>query len=400
MRTGASACKTSWSTVVASLALLLAGLAPVAGHAGPAGAAVRVDDDDGSAPPPGIYGLDDEQPLETLPPPGQAPREQLGAPTTHTVKRGDTLWEISRTYFRDPYRWPKIWALNPEIANPHWIFPGQAVRLRDARPAEVAAAPSEAALSATPEPSSVALAAPPPSAAATQAEPPELRQLGFVDEGDLKAAGTINGSLEEKILLGTGDHAYVEFPVDKQPKGGARFTVYQVDTEHPIREPLSSTVLGYLVHIYGDVVIDSLTDRPIANARLVELVAPVERGYRVGPHIRRLRAVRPKHNQADMTARIVASVEPNMLIANAMFVVLNRGSRHGVELGNRFLVLRQGDGIKRLMEEWEATDHRFPPHAVAEIVAVDVQNETTIGWISRGTRELHTGDVADLRRGY
>lgn len=391
--------------VAGSLALLLAGLAPAVGHAGPGGAAVRVRDDDGSAPPARIYGLDDEQPLETLPPPGPAPSEQQGAPNTHTVKRGDTLWDIARRYFRDPYHWPKIWALNPEVSNPHWIFPGQSLRLRDGRSAAVVAVAAEAAPTparapaATSEPSSVALAPAPPSAAA-MADAPELRQLGFVDEGDLKAAGTINGSLEEKILLGTGDHAYVEFPADKQPKGGARFTVYQVDTEHPIREPLSSTVLGYLVHIYGDVVIDSLTDRPIANGRLVDLVAPVERGYRVGPHVRRLRAVRPKHNEADMTARIVASVEPNMLIANAMFVVLNRGSRHGVEPGNRFLVLRQGDGIKRVMEDWEGNDHRFPPHAVAEIVAVDVQNETTIGWISRGTRELHTGEVADLRRGY
>jgi hypothetical protein len=89
-----------------------------------------------------------------------------------------------------------------------------------------------------------------------------------------------------------------------------------------------------------------------------------------------------------------------MLIANQMFVVLNRGRRHGVDVGNRFLVLRQGDGLKRLMEDWDTADRRFPPHAVAEIVAVDVQEETTVGWISRATRELHTGDVADLRRGY
>ncbi len=362
-------------------------------------AGVTPADDDGPAPSGAIYGFDSDPETETLPASDQPAASTGESAATHSVRKGDTLWDISRTYFRDPWRWPKVWALNPEIANPHWIFPGQLIRLREAGGGAVAASAGEPASAPAPQ-ATISVAALPPAPADVQPDTHDLRQIGFVDEGGLKAAGTINGSLEEKILLATGDHAYVEFPSNRAPKGGARYMVYQVDTEHPIREPGSKNVLGYLVHVYGEVLIDSFTDRPIANARLVDLVAPVERGYRVGSSIHQLKSVRPKHNQADMTARVVASVEPNLLIGNQMFVVLNRGRRHGVEVGNRFLVLRQGDGIKRIMEDWDATDHRFPPHAVAEIFAVNVQDETTVGWISRGTRELHTGDLADLRRGY
>jgi hypothetical protein len=365
-------------------------------HPAPAGAQPAADQ-----APAGIYGIDsDIDDTETVPPVDDSSEAHDATATTHLVRKGDTLWEISRAYLHDPWRWPKVWALNPEIANPHWIFPGQTVRLRDAE--QPGAAPTAAGM--PPPPPVVAEPtvgrSPLGRFADSGADTQELRQLGFVDDDGLKASGVINGSLEEKILLATGDHAYVEFPAGKTPQGGAHYAVYQIDLEHPLREPKSTLILGYLVHVYGEVVIDSLTDRPIANARLVDVNEPVERGYRVGPVFRQLKSVRPKHNLADMTARIVASVEPNMLIANQMFVVLNRGRRHGVEVGNRFLVLRQGDGIKRLMEDWDATDHRFPPHAVAEITAVDVQNETTVGWISRGTRELHAGDLADLRRGY
>jgi hypothetical protein len=349
--------------------------------------------------PAGIYGLDGDAPSDA--PSDDDPGATASThATSHKVRKGDTLWDLSRAYFQDPWRWPKVWALNPEIANPHWIFPGQIVRLREPD----ATAPLGATSGESrPRASAAAFAsvAPPPRAPSDL--PPgveNLHQLGFVDEDNLKAAGTINGSLEEKILLATGDHAYVEFPPGSPPKGGARYAVYQVDTEHPLREPQSKLVLGYLVHVYGEVIIDSLTDRAVANARLIGLSEPVERGYRVGPLFRQLRSLKSRHNAADMTARIVGAVEPNLLIANQMFVVLNRGRRHGVEVGNRFLVLRQGDGIKRVMEGWDASDHRFPPHAIAEILAVDVQNETTIGWISRGTRELHLGDLADLRRGY
>jgi len=321
-------------------------------------------------------------------------------PASHRVGRGDTLWTVSEKYFGEPWRWPQLWALNPEITNPHWIFPGQTIRLRRPPPTEGASPRG-----ADPAPTPVAARA--PLARGTRpgglGDSAEVRQLGFVDDGTLKSAGTVLGSVEEKIMLSSGDQVYVEFPRAEPPRPGARFSVYQVETEHPIREPGSSLTLGYLVHVYGEVVIDGLADRnatAIASARLVDLVEPVERGYRVGPLRRLFKTLAPRPNAASMSARIVAAVSPNLLVAHQMFVVLNRGLRHGVAVGNRFLVLRQGDGIKRVMEDWDASDHRFPPHAVGEIIAVDVQSESSIGWISHATRELRVGDLADMQKGY
>lgn len=47
----------------------------------------------------------------------------------HTVKKGDTLWDLSGGYLQDSLLWPRIWEINPEIADPHWIYPGQQVRI-------------------------------------------------------------------------------------------------------------------------------------------------------------------------------------------------------------------------------------------------------------------------------
>jgi nucleoid-associated protein YgaU len=52
-------------------------------------------------------------------------------PTSHTVTTGDTLWDLSAYYFRNAWNWPKVWKLNPEIADPHWIYPGNIIRLRE-----------------------------------------------------------------------------------------------------------------------------------------------------------------------------------------------------------------------------------------------------------------------------
>src|SRR5204863_4093391 len=68
------------------------------------------------------------------------------APDSYTVKRGDTLWDISKIFLRSPWRWPELWGMNlDEIRNPHLIYPGQVLfldktgdraRLRLAQPAD------------------------------------------------------------------------------------------------------------------------------------------------------------------------------------------------------------------------------------------------------------------------
>ena len=56
-------------------------------------------------------------------------------PEHHVVKKGDTLTSVCERYFADPWCWPQLWASNPHVTNPHWIFPGDILRLGSAAPA-------------------------------------------------------------------------------------------------------------------------------------------------------------------------------------------------------------------------------------------------------------------------
>src|SRR5262249_20255865 len=75
---------------------------------------------------------------------GSGEAAQAEVPEVHVVQKGDTLWDICKFYFANPWRWPEIWGMNPQITNPHWIYPGNVVRLQaggTGAPKEIAPVP-------------------------------------------------------------------------------------------------------------------------------------------------------------------------------------------------------------------------------------------------------------------
>src|SRR4030065_2129562 len=61
-------------------------------------------------------------------------QEKKEAEGVYTIKKGDTLWDISSQFLKDPFLWPKLWQRNPYITNPHWIYPGNPIRLSTVEP--------------------------------------------------------------------------------------------------------------------------------------------------------------------------------------------------------------------------------------------------------------------------
>jgi hypothetical protein len=337
------------------------------------------------APPGGLFGVEGSSGVDA-----EGDGRGMTMPEFHVVKKGDTLWSLCDGYFHDPWRWPKLWSQNPRITNPHWIFPGDVVRLQAALP--VVAAPAGAAPATSSAMSSRRIA--------DESKSFVLRDVGYVEAKELEVSGVISGSREEKIMLSTGDQAYLTFAKDRPLKAGERYTVFVADKTHPLRAPGSQAVLGYVVHIYGDVVVDQISNSVSARGTLVDMIEPVERGYFVSPLVKKFRRIEPRPSAVNLEASIVASLSPMNMLGPETFVVLNRGKQHGVELGNRSFVVRRADGYRRVMEGWDHYDAKYPTEVVGELWVVDVGADTSLAWIARSSKEIRIGETAEMRKGH
>jgi len=312
----------------------------------------------------------------------------------HVVQKGDTLWSLCSKYFNDPWRWPRLWAANPVITNPHWIFPGDVIRLGGGNASAGTPLPKASARTSPQGLSSVNRMGALGSSAFL------LREMGFIEPKDLDQAAIITGSREEKIMLSTLDQAYLRYPKGTTLRAGERYSVFTMDTEQPVVDSTTGKNYGYLVRIQGDIVVNQIAENDVARGTLVDTVLPIERGARVSPFVHQFKRIEPRPSEVNLEARVVATFEPNMLLGPGHFVVLNRGKRDGIQVGNRTFVIRRGDGYRANLESWEIHDPESPREVVGEILVVDVRDDAAVAWVARSNKELKVGELTELRKGH
>ncbi|MEM9193649.1 MAG: LysM domain-containing protein [Myxococcota bacterium] len=318
-------------------------------------------------------------------------RRYRAIPEIYTVRRGDTLWDITGRYYGTPWEWPRVWSYNPEVTNPHWIYPLDRLRLlpegttRASLPTLGVAAPRQPFRSGT----------------------VLLRDQGYLDEDALRTSGVIVGSPEEHMLLANYDEVYIEFRNDQEVRPGMEMTIFrEIEDEERVEDEQ-----GVLIRIFGAVRIRSFDeDRRVARAEIIETLDPIERGFRIAAVPRRFELVPPVANQIDLVAEVVAALRPLRLTGDYQVVFVNAGEEQGVRQGNRFFVVREGDEWRETLDAGEAAFgatypnaeelDEYPPEIIAEGRVVNVRPNSCTLIITRAVTEVILGDRVELRRGY
>ena len=315
-------------------------------------------------------------------------RGQKKIPEFHDVVKGDSMWGLCDFYYGDPWAWPQLWAYNKTITNPHWIYPGDKIRM----------------LAGTSKMQRKDLD--PFKAPVVEREPPRqfvrLKQRAFVEKRELDKSTKIIGSPAEKWMLTRFDEMYLENNKKTKLKLrlGRTYSVYRVEKK---LYNMKGRLIGYLVLILGTTRVKRLEKDKAALAVVKEAYNSIERGDRVG-YLRRLyRTAKPRPATRNVEARIIANLHDTRTVGTDTVVFLDVGKAQGVRPGNRLLVVRRGDGFKTILEDSFDDDEinkRFPDETTAEILVLDVHEEASVGFVTRARKEVRNGDFARMRRGY
>ncbi len=324
---------------------------------------------------------------------GASVRLARDVPATHRVRPGETLWRLSERYFGDAEQWPRLWSLNPEITNPHWIYPDDVVRLRpEGEPQQATQATTRAAPRRAPVPQTV-----------------RLEEMGWLDADAVREGGKVHGSPGDRALLTTYDPVYVSFEDAGRIEPGLTLTVYE---DVPPEERVEGE-RGHLVRVVGSLRVDRVDrERGIARAVVTQAYDPIERGMPVARIDRAYEMVEPVPADRNLQTEVAAVLRPRHMVGAYQLVFVPVGEAEGVRRGHRFWFVRRGDEWIRSYREVDVPPGVLPDRPVPSPREQDYPKETLGVGIVVGTRphsaavlvlearsEVRIGDEAELRAG-
>lgn len=269
------------------------------------------------------------------------------APDEYVVKKGDTLWDISKVFLRDPWYWPEIWYVNPQVANPHLIYPGDVLKLVyvDGKPRVTLADDGSRSVEGgsgtrlsprvRKEPLSQAITAIPYDVIASFMGRPTL-----LDKSQVTKAPYVVAMRDDHLIGALGNEIYArgikDAPVD------SRFSIIHI--QERIYDPDNNDLLGYSGMYVGSGPVAASGDP--AKLVLTNSSREALQGDKLFPEAVEVNVDFVPHAPAqDVNARVIA-VSDHTVMGQYQIIALNRGTKHGLEPGH-VLALYQAGHIVR-----------------------------------------------------
>lgn len=308
-------------------------------------------------------------------------------PQDYKVIKGDTLWDISAKFLEQPWQWPEIWQVNPQIENPHLIYPGDIISLSyiNGQPV-LSLSRGLTSYKLSPEAREIkldqAISTIPRAAIAAFLSKPLV-----VGEETLNNAPYIVASTDERLILGSNDRAYVrgiENDDDEQ------FSVFRGGKVYS--DPETGEILGYEAIYTAEALLEKVDE--ISTIMLRNTNREVLTGDRLLP---------VDDDQYDMTffprapehavnGRIISVFDGVSQVGQYQIVVLNRGSREDIEAGHVLTILQAGQTIKDSVSIIKNDMITLPDESAGIAMVFKVFEKVSYALVMKAHRAIHVND--------
>ena len=297
----------------------------------------------------------------------------------YTVKEGDTLWDLSDRFADSPRQWPELWHRNRQLTNPHWIYPGQRIRIFQKSWI------GELFRQKTIVPGVTQIQVPDPEPVPTFSYS-SIDSIGYIKKDPVISSGTIIKVKDDKEMISHGDMVYIK-PVDGRSfSPGERYTVYR--TFEGLKGSKGKKDIGIQYYLTG-----------------IVRIAEVEPRYAIGYITQSFRTIRlddrlvpyqPKSSEIELTksivgleGRIIASEAHASIMGDNTIAFIDRGIRNGVKPGQWYHIYYQGE---HLLDPKEKENVLLKAVDFGELLVLHTEATTSTVLITRSDRSIVPGD--------
>ena len=347
----------------------------------------------------------------------------------YTIVRGDTLWDLAKRFYGNPYLWPQLWEKNQYILDAHWIYPGDplvtGIKVAPVENLAQAGAGSAGQGGAPPD-SGEAEPEPPPQVpgvegAAKTASPPvplgwesDIYCSGYIGDPGEQFSYTIIGSEFDdltpklnphyhmgslkgiygrtgaKVDMFTGDIVYLQGGSKQGLKPGSLFTI--IAPERPVVHPVTAETFGSFYQYLGRIRVLSVQE-DTAIGEIVHSCDAVRVGSRLKPFepepvpLGRTTPMRPVNmpvaaEKLKDSPAIIYSRDDIISLGQDHVVFIDRGSDQNVTPGDVFTIYR-------------SNDRGLPPLLLGELAILSVQKRSAMAKITESRYTIFVGDRLD-----
>lgn len=300
-------------------------------------------------------------------------------PQPYIVKKGDTLWDIAKYFFKDPERWIKIWERNLYITNPDLIYPGNEIwfdasrqkqgGLTRVRPQPKVIIKPVERLEGTLDTSLLLTA---------------LKRQDFIQPSEINGVGYILDSEDERINYGANDRLYLKFntAVDE----GDVFDIFR--TGDPVRDPRTGKVVGVLVHHLGQIEVTSQSEG-IYRGQVLTAFEEISRGDRLKPAKVIDPRITPSYPAGDLHGTVMYIRNDAAEAGQNQVIGISLGLKDGLKAGAALSVHRAGRIVR---DRVTGKKVRLPEEKIGQLLVLVPQQDASIALVTQSTGPINIGD--------
>lgn len=286
----------------------------------------------------------------------------------YTVQKGDTLWDLSQKFSDSPWQWPDLWHYNPEIENPHWIYPGQRIRIY-----------RKTFYGETDKEEEKEAPRPEPKKFLTYSK---INRVGFIREQEVNPRGVLFQARHSQKLISDNDKVYFEPVPGANLEKGDHYLLYR--TRSPIRDPETSKYIG-VQHLLTGIVEVTELEKDLGVGRIVVAFRDIQEDDKIMPFMPRPQKMALKPGIAGIEGKIIKSEDDWKAFGDQFIAFIDKGSDHGIEVGQQYKVLC------RIMKNSASSSEEIKHEEVGSLVVLHTEDQTATTLITNSEQELSAG---------